>query len=294
MSMSCYLAYSQKYSDASMGTRRWRQVYLVSGMARSDDPVTCPGLPTLGGLTADANFACIELAGETDPEDETLARVAATYAQSPVKLPIEVSVFTSHKTVSCWKDVYGYWIVGAAGDPYSPPLEDDAPLIRIEVVRRRSNGEFFPADITKYVNHVNSKPFSFYYKDGNGNKIYWQPFPTGSMLCSDIRAIEVREPYYHKLVTYCFEMEKEDWKRRIPNIGPRCRDPKTKELVLPKTFAGLPFRGQALLNPDGTQWLPPENWNGSTIDFPQHEPIAIKGVADFGQLYLFDGVAAPS
>jgi hypothetical protein len=311
------LAYSKVLITATSGHRQgWEAGFNVDGLTRSDDPLAAAGLPVLGMLD-DSGWVCNSLEARLDPDLESFAAVVAQWTLDPIFLPIEISWYTSHDTRAAWKQQQPFGendpnradpylatehserIVNRAGDLYSPPLTYDRPLIRMEVVRRYRNEEFVPNVITDFCFHKNSNKFYLQYTDGNGHVLDLGVFPAGSMYLADVRAPEVFEPYYHKQVTWSFEIDYDLWLKRVPNIGPRCTlaglsasDPRYGKPFPPRDPNGALLNGLALLDRDGHQLQPtgnPPRLENGIIDLV----FNVVGTADFNLLNLLDPVKIP-
>jgi len=296
------LAYSQRGVSARAGYHYSAfLVYNVLDVGAGEDPTQADDLPYLGQKDTVLGYeaVCINLSSRLHPELESAAQVTVEWVEDPLSMPPEVSYFTSHKQVAAWlatrallgiptdearsfMGTDGEWngygtrlkteIVprNSAGDLYNPPLSMDKPLIRLEVVRRRSCEEWY-ADTILYTKKTNLNPFAIEYLDGNGDVCWDGEFDPGTVLLSDIRAPMIREPYYHRMVTYCFEIDPETWLKKVPNMGPRVvkpggSDSGTSKLELPLDDAGTKFHGSVPLRPGGEQVSAADLMGGKTYD----------------------------
>lgn len=308
MAMEAKLAYSQRSAARSSefnGT--FQQVYNVTGVGVSDDPTLAEGLPEFGDRIAD-QWICSSMRGQTHPELEGVAQVTVDYTIDPVMQPIIVNIFTSHKTMAAWKArggktaggrtiEDGEQILNSAGDPYNPPLTWEKPLIRVEIVKRMANQDFDASWITDYAKHVNSTAFPIQYTDGNNHAINLGTYEKHTVFLSEIRAPELYEPYYHRQVTYCLEIDQDTWSKKVPDMGPRCwrADPNGKlRLVLPRSEDGAFYSGAALLDGTGKQLKPParddgtpESYNNQDSAFKENE-FDVIGEAELRSLQMFD------
>jgi hypothetical protein len=263
-----------------------------------DDPLTAEDLPKIGTTTKDG-WVCAELSWELDANLETTAVVTADCVRDPCSLPLEVSIYSSHKQVAAWKQTNAMNeevpICNSCGDLYNPPLSYDKSVIRLEILRRYRNKDFDESWITDYVDHVNDDDFTIAYTDADGSAISYGPFSANTVKLADLRAPSVRDPYYHKQALFVFEIDEDEWVKKVPDAGPRCFDPNSPDPANPKRIppqsGGRPFNGIALLDGSGYQITDEAQNSDDPNDWYVENEFAILPTADFDDLDLFDWVA---
>jgi hypothetical protein len=277
------------------------------------------GLPEIGDINEDGGVVCVSLTAKS-LDDQGTATIDVRWQEDPLTLPIEVHYYTSSKTKPAWRgqgsepgevpflldDVED--IRNSAGDRFNPPVTYEAAMERIEVVMHVSmtwHDETIAWE--NYVKHWNENEFVVAQSDPDGQYRTERTFPAGSVMFMDKRAVLVKEPYFHRLVTCTFLYDPDLWGQRVPDMGPRCyahagpsSDGKTT-VSIPYKPIGLgpvtdclshPYGGAAELDGEGNQMIPtgtPPAMPAAIIRqwWPVNENEKVLS-ADFDELELFN------
>ena len=100
-----FLAYGNAGgSYNSDGQRHSYRVYIVEECDVDKSPLDATNVPKIGAASKDGMWVLSELRYERSRELETTCIVTADYVRDPLSLPLEVSIYTSHKTVAAWRE----------------------------------------------------------------------------------------------------------------------------------------------------------------------------------------------
>ena len=108
-----YLVYGGLSGRQSIdGTLQWIERYNVENVDvegchsdTRDYPLNAGNLPEIGKCY-EGGWVCSGMSWQLDRELDTLAVVTAEYVRDPCSLPLEVSVYTSHKTMAAWRGAH--------------------------------------------------------------------------------------------------------------------------------------------------------------------------------------------
>lgn len=209
-------------------------------------------------------------------------QAVVTCQRDPELLPTEQQYFTNHVVEEASQTEYettgdsrntgvkadtGY--TNSRGDPYSPAPQMPRPRVRWEVTKRVSYDNFDPEELSKYTDCTNKEPFG---------PTSDRQMPAHYVFLSDIRSVLVKQPYWHYVLTYCFEIDEENYDQWILDAGPMYNDANGKKVLFADDY-GVSHGGINLLDGFGGEGDP---------ETPSYNIFGMFAEADFNELELFD------
>jgi hypothetical protein len=144
-------------------------------------------------------------------DNETVWYAVVNYEQDPIKMPLELHIQTTHRSV----DRSFYWendsagkrtkkpIRNSAGDMWTRGITDEEASVRIELVKRVQSFNYaLPGNMCDCQNLT---PYL--------------GFAKGTVYCADLRAVLAYDPRTHYLVTGTFEIRMSGWSHKRVQIG---------------------------------------------------------------------------
>lgn len=341
---TAYLRYSlRNVTQRSGGRFEYSDIWQVPGIISYNSPdgdgtgpINRPGtntwlhealgaqnLPQIGDVSQDGGMVVAALIPRSMPDQGT-AEIEVKWQEDPLTLPTEVHYFSSGKVKPAWHGLNSDCSTGpptaprgnalhdftdirnTAGDRFNPPVVYEVPLERIEILKHCSLKWHDKWDWSQYVKRWNNAQYAVVTADpDNAANTSSRNFATlGTLFLADKRAVEVKEPYLHRILTLTFIYDPDTFGVRVANMGPRCR----KHLALdgggnltlaaqpsntdnkatgPVTDClGRPFGGIAELDANGDQLLPTSA--GPPVVFPQAMVKAWYPTDDNGNPYSCD------
>lgn len=323
-----YLKYSRRVGNAkSYGRETYVDVYEVTDCPKTIDgayyALRANGLPTFPEIEWASHLTTAEYSARPT-ENESIYEVDVRWHEDPLAIWPEVNFFSMSKPRANYLaynralfkmsgsrvpdadfdgDYYGdrAWSTrNTAGLPFNPPPAYDWPLDRIEVTTRWSCNRMYDTLWHNYLKHTNEHVF--YIEQFNPDvpdDYFVKVYDPGSLILWDRRAVLIKEPYTHYLVTATFLCDADPQYKYngellgfwdiVPNISERAfdkpSDEPSRKLYPVKDPDGRPYAGMAPLKPDGTQMKPDEN---GYMPEPLVCAFQVYGYADFDELGLFN------